>query len=128
MCIRDRSNFQPWYTQRSPSSSLRPKNNDAPRCGQALATSPTSPDVVLNAIRSSPSSFTLTGGQSGLASSDEGTVEGSQYWRSRLPIGVPGPTRHISSLSVYVSMVYLTPTPLQTSWRGELSRSQAVRK
>jgi hypothetical protein len=25
------SNFQPWYTQRRPSSSLRPKNIEAPR-------------------------------------------------------------------------------------------------
>ena len=28
------SNFQPWYTQRRPASSLRPKNSEAPRCGQ----------------------------------------------------------------------------------------------
>ena len=28
------SNFQPWYTQRSPHSSLRPKNIGARRCGQ----------------------------------------------------------------------------------------------
>src|SRR5688572_15912801 len=90
------SNFQPWYTQRSPSSSFLPKNSEAPQCGQALATSPTSPDVVLKAMRSSPNSFTRTGGQSGSASSDDGMVEGSQYSRTRVPIGVPGPTRHIS--------------------------------
>ena len=29
------SNFQPWYTQRRPHSSLRPKNRSAPRCGAA---------------------------------------------------------------------------------------------
>ena len=28
------SNFHPWYTQRSPHSSLRPKNRLARRCGQ----------------------------------------------------------------------------------------------
>ena len=28
------SNFQPWYTQRRPLSSLRPKKSEAPRCGQ----------------------------------------------------------------------------------------------
>ncbi len=28
------SNFQPWYTHRSPHSSLRPKNIGARRCGQ----------------------------------------------------------------------------------------------
>ena len=28
------SNFHPWYEQRRPSSSLRPKNIGAPRCGQ----------------------------------------------------------------------------------------------
>ena len=34
------SNFQPWYTQRRPPSSLRPKNSDAPRCGQLFASRP----------------------------------------------------------------------------------------
>ena len=37
------SNFQPWYTQRRPLSSLRPKKSDAPRCGQLLWISPTLP-------------------------------------------------------------------------------------
>ena len=39
------SNFQPWYTHRSPNSSLRPKNIPAPRCGQRSSTIPTLPPV-----------------------------------------------------------------------------------
>src|SRR5436309_8399033 len=46
------SNFQPWYTQRSPPSSLRPKNSEAPRCGQYRARRPTCPLVLRKAIRS----------------------------------------------------------------------------
>jgi len=37
----DTSNFQPWYTQRIPQSSLRPKKSAAPRWGQLAASSPT---------------------------------------------------------------------------------------
>src|SRR5262252_9595841 len=35
------SNFQPWYTQRRPASSLRPKNSEAPRWGQLFCSNPT---------------------------------------------------------------------------------------
>src|SRR5207249_6617798 len=78
----DTSNFQPWYTQRIPHSSLRPKNSDAPRCGQLAASSPTRPRVSRKATRSSPSRRTFFGGQSGSGSSVEGR-NGIQYWRSR---------------------------------------------
>ena len=66
------SYFQPWYEQRSPHSSLRPKKSDAPRCGQLAASSPTSPRVSRNATRFSPSRRTFFGGQSGAGSSLEG--------------------------------------------------------
>src|SRR5215467_5672124 len=91
------SNFQPWYTQRSPASSLRPKNIGARRCGQYALTSPTEPVVSRNATRSSPSRRTRTGGPSGSGTSSLISA-GSQYRRNRLPIGVPGPTRVSSSL------------------------------
>ena len=53
---------------------------------------PTAPEVARKAIRFSPSSRTRSGGQSGEGSSSERSA-GIQYWRIRLPIGVPGPTR-----------------------------------
>src|SRR3979409_821996 len=97
------SNFQPWYTQRRPASSLRPKNKLAPRCGQLLASRPTLPLLSLKAINCSFSSRTRTGSESGRGNS-EASMAGSQYWRIRLPIGVPGPTRVTSSLSSLLSM------------------------
>src|SRR5262245_4323231 len=54
-------------------------------------------------MRFSHSRRIRTGGQSGLGSSLD-IMAGSQYWRMRLPIGVPGPTFVISSLSSLVSM------------------------
>src|SRR5207245_1208582 len=89
-----------------PHSSLRPKKSDAPRWGQLAAISPTSPRVSRKATRSSPSRRTFLGGQSGSGSSVEGR-NGIQYWRSRSPIAVPRPTRHISSLSSFESIAYL---------------------
>src|SRR6266496_5645550 len=68
------SNFQPWYTQRSPLSSLRPKNSDAPRCGQFSATRPTAPSEPRNATNFSPSRLTRTGVQSDDASSEDSTA------------------------------------------------------
>src|SRR4051812_7325499 len=97
------SNFQPWYTQRRPSSSLRPKNIEAPRWGQEFWITPTAPDVDLKAIRFSPSSRMRSGGQSGLGSSSE-VMLGIQNRRQRSPMGVPGPTWHIVSLSSLLSM------------------------
>src|SRR5215216_4786065 len=86
------SNFQPWYTQRKPFSSLRPKNSDAPRCGQLWLTSPTRPLVSRNETRSSPSKRTRTGSESVVGSSDE-RANGCQNRLNRSPIGVPRPTR-----------------------------------
>ena len=54
-------NFQPWYTQRRPPSSLRANTSGAPRCGQAWSTSPTRPALSRNATRSSPSRRTRYG-------------------------------------------------------------------
>ena len=84
------SNFQPWYTQRRPSSSLRPKNSDAPRCGQLFWISPMLPVLVLKPISSSPSSLTRSGAPSRSGSSSA-LIAGTQYCRIKLPIGVPGP-------------------------------------
>src|SRR5206468_2522720 len=88
------------------SSSFRPKKSDAPRCGQEFWTRPSFPDVVLKAMRFSPSKRTRNGGQSGEASSSERTA-GIQYWRMRSPPGVPGPTRQSRSLSCWLSIAYL---------------------
>src|SRR5579859_2531413 len=120
------SNFQPWYTQRRPLSSLRPKNSEAPRCGQLLATSPTLPLLSLKPINCSPRSSTRTGSESGCGNSDE-SIAGTQYSRIRLPIGVPGPTRVISTLSSFLSM---QPTPLddyvyQSTTTGKCARCAA---
>src|SRR5213594_956322 len=90
--------FQPWYTQRRPSSSLRPKKRDAPRCGQWFWMSPILPDVTRKAMRFSPRSRTRTGAPSRSGSSLVMRA-GIQYWRSRSPVGVPRPTRQSSSLS-----------------------------
>src|SRR5262245_67709 len=102
----DTSNFQPWYGQRRPHSSLRPKKSEAPRWGQLAGRRPTSPRVSRKTTRFSPSRRTFLGGRSGSGSAEEGK-HGIQYWRSRSPIGVPGPTRHRSSLSSLESIAGL---------------------
>src|SRR5579871_2835342 len=81
-----------------PHSSFRPKKSEAPRWGQWLPMRPTWPLVSRKAINSSPSSFTRTGGPSGLGSSVESRA-GIQYCRMSSPTGVPGPTRVSSSFS-----------------------------
>src|SRR5918992_3852548 len=86
-----------------PSASLRPKNSEAPRCGQAWASSPTFPEVVRKAIRFSPSKRTRSGGPSGAGSSEDMRA-GIQYWRMRSPMGVPGPTRVSSAFSSALSI------------------------
>src|SRR6266536_2719089 len=101
-------NFQPWYTHRNPCSSLRPKNSEAPRCGQLLWISPTSPVELRNPMRSSPSSRTRSGAPSRSGSSSD-WIAGSQYCRNRSPIGVPGPIRHRNSVSALLSMLRCTP-------------------
>src|SRR5438445_89748 len=53
--------FQPWYTQRRPSSSLRPKKSDAPRCGQWFWISPILPDGTRKVMRVSPKCCTRLG-------------------------------------------------------------------
>src|SRR3954451_17872411 len=62
--------------------------------------------VVRNATRSSPRRRSLTGGQSGRGSSSA-NIAGSQNRRKTSPIGVPGPTRVISSLSCLLSNLHL---------------------
>ena len=99
-----RSNFQPWYTQCRPQSSLRPKNIGARRCGQNASTMPISPFVSRNATRSSPRIRARTGGASGAPSSDAGMM-GVQKRRKSSPIGVLGPVRTSNSLSALVSIV-----------------------
>src|SRR2546426_5674696 len=96
--------FEPWYTQRNPSSSLRPKKRDAPRCGQWFWIIPILPEVTRNAIRFSPSSRTRTGAPSRSGSSLD-IRAGIQYWRNRFPVGVSRPTRQSSSLSSLDSIV-----------------------
>jgi hypothetical protein len=61
------------------------------------------PDVARKAIKFSPRSLSLTGGQSG-AGNSLGMSAGIQYWRMKLPIGVPGPTRHMYSFSSALSI------------------------
>src|SRR5262245_22697043 len=80
---------------------------------------PTSPLLSRKATRSSPRSRTFFGGQSGAGSSEEG-MHGIQYWRRRLPMGVPRPTRHISSLSSLESIgVLLSNEPRASLPHGE---------
>jgi hypothetical protein len=55
-------------------------------------------------MRSSPSSLTRTGGQSGSGSSQESSA-GIQYRRIVVPIGVPGPTLVSRALSSRDSMI-----------------------
>src|SRR3989442_1867875 len=120
------SNFQPWYTQRRPSFSFRPKKREAPRCGQAFWINPTFPDVTRNPIRFSPSRRTRTGGQSGPGSSLE-VKTGIQYCRMRSPVGVPGPTRQSSSLSSLESMVNLLPDERSAKRRHDLAGEELHR-
>ena len=81
-----------------PAFLVAPENSDTRRCGQNSSTRPMRPSLSRNATRSSPSSLTRTGGQSGSAISHDRQA-GIQYRRIALPIGVPGPTRVISSFS-----------------------------
>src|SRR4051812_24816209 len=54
-------------------------------------------------MSSSPSSLTRRGGQSGEGNSSD-LIAGSQYWRKRLPMGVPGPMRQRYSVSSGLSI------------------------
>src|SRR5689334_22736666 len=58
-------------------------------------------------MRSSPRSRIRRGQPS--ASSSEETKAGSQYWRIRFPMGVPGPTRQRTSLSFFESIFDSSP-------------------
>ena len=78
----------------------------------------------MKAMRFSPRSRMRIGGPSGVRSS--GVIAGIQYSRSRLPIGVPGPTRHISSLSATLSMVNLLQRYVYR-WRDYPPRCQGMR-
>jgi hypothetical protein len=95
--------FQPWYRQRSPHSSLRPKNSEARRCGQNSSITPTRPSVSRNTTSRSPNIFARTGLPSGsLTSSLKQT--GCQCRRMSCPIGASPSTRQRSSFSSLVSM------------------------
>ena len=104
------SNFHPWYTQRRPHSSLRPKNRSAPRCAQRRSTSPTRPLESRNATSSSPSTVTRTGGPSGSGTSRLSST-GIQKRRNSSPIVVPGPVRVSSWSSSALSMRPPLETP-----------------
>ena len=73
-----RSNFQPWYGQRMPDASLRPKYMLAPRCGQASASAPTRPSLSRNMTRFSPSRRMRLMVPSGSGNSRLGSA-GNQY-------------------------------------------------
>src|SRR5690348_15640890 len=92
------SNFQPWYRQRRPFSSLRPRNSEAQRCGHLWSIMPTRPELSRNPISFSPSSINRTGAPS--VSNSDDFAAGIQYCRIKLPMTVPGPTRTRSSLSL----------------------------
>ena len=62
------------------------------------------PSVSRKAMSCSPSRSTRTGSLSGAGSSDDSTA-GIQYSRMSAPIGVPGPTRVMSSFSSRLSML-----------------------
>ena len=118
------SNFQPWYAQRMPSSSLRPKKNEAARCGQASWISATLPEVTRKPIRFSPSSRRRTGGQSGALTSSDSSA-GTQYCRSRSPMTVPGPTCVRASFSSTLSMCWAPPgTWWSVQMRDKVARRQ----
>src|SRR2546428_5469856 len=118
--------FQPWYTQRRPSSSLRPKKRDAPRCGQWFWMRPILPDVTRKAIRFSPRSRTRTGAPSRSGSSLDMRA-GIQYCRSMAPTGVPGPTRQSSSLSSLESIAFsFRLTPLCHGRRRHVALDEAA--
>src|SRR2546428_435590 len=118
--------FQPWYTQRRPSSSLRPKKRDAPRCGQWFWMRPILPDVTRKAIRFSPRSRTRTGAPSRSGSSLDMRA-GIQYCRSMAPTGVPGPTRQSSSLSSLESFAFsFRLTPLCHGRRRHVALDEAA--
>src|SRR5271170_3547343 len=85
-----------------PSSSLRPRNKDAQRCGQRWSMTPTRPELSRNAINRSPSSISRIGAPS--RSNSEPIAAGSQYCRIMSPMTVPGPTRTRSSLSFCLLM------------------------
>src|SRR5437762_6437850 len=59
----------------------------------------------------SPRSKTRTGSQSAEGSSDD-SIAGTQYSRIKLPIGVPGPIRVMSSLSSCFIMAWVPPLGL----------------
>jgi hypothetical protein len=79
-------------------ASLRPKNSDAPRCGQYLPRRPTCPLISRNAIRFSERIRSRTGGPSGFGTSRDNKT-GSQKRRNSSPIAAPGPVRQSSSFS-----------------------------
>ncbi len=89
---------------------------------EALATTPTRPAASRNATSCSPGSFRRMGAQSGPGSSVERSA-GIRYWRMRLPIGAPGPTRVISALSSLLSMApppreVTATSPLRNMYRA----------
>ena len=96
------SNFQPQREQRSPFSSLMPKERSTPRCGHAASRMPRRPLVSRNPTMCSPSSRVRAGVPSGSASSRERKA-GTQNLRNSSPMGLSGPISVTSLFSSGVS-------------------------
>src|SRR6266542_6842019 len=97
------SYFQPWYVQRRPFSSLRPKKRSAQRWAQARSMRPTRQLVSRNARSLSPNNVTRRGEPSGSWRSDS-SKNGNQNLRTSSPMGVPRPTCVSRSFSSRVSI------------------------
>jgi hypothetical protein len=85
-----------------PSASTRPKNNGPNRCEQSASINPTCPLRWRKSTRSSPRSFNRNGLPPGSARCSTGTT-GSQYWRNKFPVSVPGAIRLKASFSSRVN-------------------------
>ena len=77
MHLPSTSYFQPWWMQRRPHSSLRPKNRFERRCAHQGSIKPTRPLLSRKAISSSPITLTRIGGLSGTGISRD-SATGSQ--------------------------------------------------
>src|SRR6185312_15319847 len=109
--------------QRMPRSSTRPRVKDALRWQQYSSSRPTLPSVSRKATKSSPSNRTRRGSQSGCGNSSESSA-GNQKRRMAVPIVVPGPTRHIVSLSSFDS-IGTSPGRLSFSLPWKIVESQS---
>ena len=80
------SNFQPWYRQRNPHSSLRPKTSEALRCGQSSSSNPSRPSLSRKQTYFRPTASTRSGFPSGSSTSSLRHT-GVQCWRISKAIG-----------------------------------------